>query len=42
MMDMDNSRPMNNRVDVQVNVLDYVILVNEDSLLSIKENSENK
>ena len=41
-MDMDNSRPMNNRVDVQENVLDNVILVNEDSLLSIKENSENK
>ena len=41
-MNMDNSRPMNNRVDVQENVLDNVILVNEDSLLSIKENSENK
>ena len=41
-MDIDNSRPMNNRVDVQENVLDNVILVNEDSLLSIKENSENK
>ena len=41
-MDMDNSRPMNNRVDEQENVLDNVILVNEDSLLSIKENSENK
>ena len=41
-MDMDNNRPMNNRVDVQENVLDNVILVNEESLLSIKENSENK
>ena len=39
-MDMDNNRPMNNRVDVQENVLDNVILVNEDSLLSIKEKKQ--
>ena len=41
-MNINTSRPMNNRVEEQDNVLDNVILVNEDSLLSIKENSENK